>query len=448
MSGKTFIKGTFILTAAGVATRLLGFVFRVFLSRNIGSEGMGIYQLVMPVSAVCFAIGISGLEVSVSRFTAYYCFRQKKTQAIAIAVLCTLISLALCLACAVCVYFSAGFISEYVFHNNSCAPLIRVIAASIPFACIHCMVCSYYIGREKAGLPALSQLFEQLIRIGTVYIMVKIYNQRGEPCNEVIGAAGLVAGEIGSALFCLSIILFRSGGKKSGLSRRMLAKSLHEHGREIAGTAIPVSLNRLALHGLQSVEAALIPLMLISHGLTRSEALSVYGIVTGMAMPIILFPGTLSNSVSQMLLPSMSRHQDSPERLRRGSAGAVIFSVSFGFACIIAFVTLGGRLGAHLFGEPSVEDYVKILAWLCPFIFISSTFKSMLHALGKTTRVFVNSMLSETINLACVVWLVPRYGIRAYLTGLLISQSVSALLNVSGFYRAAGKASPEPSKGS
>lgn len=446
MSGKTFIKGTFILTAAGAATKILGFVFRILLSRNIGAEGMGIYQLVMPVSAVCFAIGISGLEVSVSRFTAYYCFRQKKTQARSVAVLCTFISLVLCLICAVSVYFLSDTLAAHVFHNQSCALLIRVVAASVPFACIHCMVCSYYIGQERTGIPALSQLFEQFIRIGTVYIMIKIYRQSGEPCSAVIGAAGLIAGEIGAALFCLSVIMLHTGGRKTGISGKSLALSFRAHAKEISGTAIPVSLNRLSLHGLQSVEAALIPLMLQTYGLSLKEALSVYGIITGMAMPIILFPCTLSNSVAQMLLPSMSKLQDSPEKLRRGSVGAIVFSVAFGFVCIIAFITVGAPLGAHLFGEKSVAGYVKILAWLCPFIFISSTFKSILHALGKTALVFANNMLSETINLACVVFLIPRFGIYAYLTGMLVSQLVNALLSVIGFYRTAHKISRKPAQ--
>lgn len=446
MSGKTFIKGTFILTAAGAATKILGFVFRILLSRNIGAEGMGIYQLVMPVSAVCFAIGISGLEVSVSRFTAYYCFRQKKTQARSVAVLCTFISLVLCLICAVSVYFLSDTLAAHVFHNQSCALLIRVVAASVPFACIHCMVCSYYIGQERTGIPALSQLFEQFIRIGTVYIMIKIYRQSGEPCSAVIGAAGLIAGEIGAALFCLSVIMLHTGGRKTGISGKSLALSFRAHAKEISGTAIPVSLNRLSLHGLQSVEAALIPLMLQTYGLSLKEALSVYGIITGMAMPIILFPCTLSNSVAQMLLPSMSKLQDSPEKLRRGSVGAIVFSVAFGFVCIIAFITVGAPLGAHLFGEKSVASYVKILAWLCPFIFISSTFKSILHALGKTALVFANNMLSETINLACVVFLIPRFGIYAYLTGMLVSQLVNALLSVIGFYRTAHKISRKPAQ--
>lgn len=402
---------------------------------------MGIYQLVMPVSAVCFAIGISGLEVSVSRFTAYYCFRQKKAQARSIAVLCTFISLLLCLICAVSVYFLADALAMYVFHNQSCALLIRITAVSVPFACIHCMVCSYYIGQEKTGIPALSQLFEQLIRIGTVYIMIKIYKQSGEPCSALIGAAGLIAGEIGAALFCLSVITLHTGGRKTGISRKSLALSFHTHAKEISGTAIPVSLNRLSLHGLQSVEAALIPLMLQTYGMSMGESLSVYGIITGMAMPIILFPCTLSNSVAQMLLPSMSKLQDSPEKLRRGSIGAIVFSVCFGFVCIITFITAGAPLGAYLFGEKTVADYVKILAWLCPFIFISSTFKSILHALGKTALVFANNMLSETINLACVVFLIPRFGIYAFLTGMLISQLVNALLSVIGFYRSTNKIS-------
>ena len=437
MSKKTFLKGTIILTSAGFLTRILGFVFRIFLSRNIGSEGMGLYQLIMPVVSVCYAIGIAGLEVSVSRYTAFYATKGKHAAAVKTALLCSCISIALCMVCSLCTYIFADFIAAAVFHNSLCGSLIKIVSFSVPLSCIHCMVSAYYIGQEKTGVPAASQFFEQIIRILSVYITVKIMHESGRTPDATVGAVGLVAGEFGAALFCTtSIIISRHSHSAPKPDTFPTKKNLAAKLPDIIKTSLPISLNRVVLHGIQSVEAALIPLMLQIYGLSSAQALSIYGIVTGMALPVILFPSTLSNSVAQMLLPSVAKIQDSKEKLKKSGMMAMIFSVTFGFVCIIIYVTIGARLAALVFDETVLYDYIRIMAWLCPFIFISATYKSMLHALGKTSRVFVNSMLSEILNLICVVALIPQMGIYAYLLGLLFSQGLTALLHTRAFYKA------------
>ena len=443
MSVKSFIKGTAILTAAGVITKISGFFFRIMLSRAIGSEGIGLYQLVMPVMAVCTAIGISGFEVAVSRFCAYYTAKGDRHSAAVYSVLCFTAAMILCSACTFIVYRCSGPIALYVFRNSACAPLIRTLILSLPFSCIHVIVSSHFIGRDKIWLPALSQLLEQLVRILSVYILIKIYKNSQEACDASIGIAGLVIGEIFSAALCAEVIICH----KKRYIRYLLPDSddaidssahkgkLRPYIKEIRKTALPVSANRLLLHLLQSAEAALIPMMLKIYGLSSPEAMSVFGIVTGMAMPIILFPSTLTNSVSTLMLPSISKVSDKSDALKRGGVSSLIFSLVFGFLCIIAYITIGAPLGAHLFNEPSLKEYIRILAWLCPFISITATFKSMLHALGQTSLVLGNSMLSESINIMFIVVLVPKWGISAYLIGLLISQAVSAALCFTGFIK-------------
>lgn len=40
------IAGTLLLTVTGLSSRVIGFFYRIFLSRIIGAEGLGIYQLI------------------------------------------------------------------------------------------------------------------------------------------------------------------------------------------------------------------------------------------------------------------------------------------------------------------------------------------------------------------------------------------------------------------
>ena len=424
MSKKNFIKGTFILTFAGALTRLLGFFFKMYLSRHIGAEGVGLYQLIMPVCAISYAIGISGFEVATSRLIAINTSTKQYDKAYYISLLCMVLSLSICIFCCFFIRINADFIATKLFQNSECTPLIRTIVLSIPFSCIHCIVSSYYIGQEKTAFPAFSQLAEQIIRIGSVFIMVEITHKT----DASTAVLSLVIGEAGAAIISLISIVMARKKKKSNFN-------LFQNIRQIFRTVIPISVNRSTLHGLQSLETVLIPQMLLQSGLSASESLATYGIITGMALPIILFPATLSNSVSLMLLPSVSKIKNNTPKLKETGHNALLFSLIFGLFCTILFVTAGAPLGAFCFKEEKVADFVRIMAWLCPFVFLSSTYKSMLNALGKSTQVFINNSISESICILFIILLVPTWGIYAYMIGLLTSQITNAFLQVFKYYK-------------
>ena len=423
MTGKKFIKGAFILTMAGVVTRVMGFIFRIILSRSIGSAGMGLYQLVLPIGAICSAIGIAGFEVAMSRYTALYSSTGHRHKVRTNAYMCMGISFALCIICTLATYFLSGIIGRYLLHNSESAPLIRLMALSIPFSCIHSMVAAYYLGKENTLIPALCQLFEQFVRIGTILVIIK------KEQSASVGVMGLLAGELASALFCTTIISFTKTIRFNDILRSF------GHLTDILSTATPVSANRLATHTLQSLETALLPMMLQLYGHTLQESMQILGIVSGMALPIIFFPATLTNAVSQLLIPSAAKIQNSREKLCRSASISLSFSVVFGMLCILVFMFGGARLGAVVFGEPSLLGYIRLMSFLCPFCYITSTYKSILNATGHTTTVFANNMLSEAVKILCIVFLVPRLGIMAYISGLLISQIISSFLMIIGFKR-------------
>lgn len=424
---KNFIKGTLILTSVGIISRIAGFLFKIILSREIGSAGVGLYQLVMPVLTVCSAIGISGFEICVSRCTARYSAKDGN-RAASISVICMILSVFISIFCCIVVYFSSGFLSKNIFHNAESQALINILLLSIPFSAVHSIIYSYYIGRESVVIPALSQLFEQIIRIGAIFGIVAFCRNNGMKCGPSTGIYALVAGEMCAAIFCVLMLFFRKNKKKHRIS------CTSSHLKEIFKISVPVSGNRVCLHILQCVETALIPLMLQTYGYSEKAALSFLGVVTGMTLPIILFPCTLSNSVSLMLLPAVSKNQDSTAAVKRNASKAFTFSICFGLFCIIFFMTVGSHLGSLIFNEPSVNLYAKVLCWICPFVFLSGTFRSMLNALGKTTNVFADNMISELVSLLFVVFAIPRFGIYAYLLGLLTSQILNSLLHVRTLY--------------
>ena len=424
MSVKTFIKGTFILTIAGIITRCLGFFFKIYLSRVIGSEGIGLYQLIMPINAIGYAIAISGFEVTVSKLTASYLAKNNARKAYNTTISALIYSLLISIGVCIFITCNANFISTHIFGNSECVPLVRILSFSLPFSSIHCMVTAYCLGQEKTLFPGISQLLEQLIRMVSVYFIIKITKKT----DASIGVISLVVGEIGATVISITYLLFAN--KKAAPSK---PPALIKSAKEIFSTYFPVSGNRILLYGLQSAEIIFLPKLLTKSGLSYIEALSALGIISGMAIPLILFPATLSNSVGLMLLPKVAKNQGNTKAIIKTGNSALLFSLTFGFACIIFFITVGGKFGSYCFKEPELKNYIMIIAWLCPFIFLSTTYKSILNALGKSTQVFANNMLSEVLCIIFILVCIPLWGIKAYMFGLLINQASNALLQLRSY---------------
>ena len=67
---KQIIQGTIVLTSATLLSRILGFLYRIFLSNLMGAKGMGLFQLIFPVLGFAISVSCGGIQIAVSRFVA------------------------------------------------------------------------------------------------------------------------------------------------------------------------------------------------------------------------------------------------------------------------------------------------------------------------------------------------------------------------------------------
>lgn len=414
MSRKNIIKGTLVLSATGVIIKFLGFLFRIVLSRKIGSVNVGTYQLTLPVVTLCHAISISGIEITLSKRTA---FLKNNTDRIKNAIHCTLFSVGLGIICGVILFIFSGLISKYYLHNMECLKLLRAMSFSIPFTCIHSMFYSYNIGKEKTVFPAFSQLTEQAVRIISLLLITLKYDSA---MSAVIAS---ITGELSAVLLCL----INTAGKKIKKEFFRYSPSLLN---SIFKLSYPVTLNRIILTSIQSIEISFIPMMFELYGYTRESALSYLGIITGMALPMILFPTTLVNSFSLMMIPVVSKNRNSAKKIRNYSLSTIGLSVVFGVFCTAFFILFGAKITAIMFNNIELVGITKKLSPICPFIFINVTLKTILNSLDKSFNVLFNNVFSESVCLVFIVFLIPKYGIGAYITGLITSQAVNSVLNI------------------
>lgn len=427
------ITGTIILTVTGFASRFIGFFYRIFLSRIFGAEGMGLYQLTSPVLALSFSLTVAGMQTAISKYVVRETATKDYRDSFSHLFVGFVISMIVSVLCTVGIYCYADEIALYFLLEERTAPLLRIISLSIPMATVHSCINGYFYGIKKTAVPSLCQLSEQIVRVGSVYIIYYLCLQRGLAPTISFAVVGLVIGEGASMIVSLIAVkahfehvLPKNYGALLSLSRGAFGSI----SARLMRLAVPLSLNRVIINFLQSVEAIFIPNRLMAYGYDHASALSAYGILTGMALPLILFPSAITGSICVLLLPVVSEAEATGNR--RTIQKAVHKSVRYGFGLGILFTAMflffGRFLGMLLYQNELAGSFIMILGFLCPLMYIASTLTSILNGLGKTGLTFAYSMISLVVRLLFVFFLIPVTGINGYLWGLLASQLVQTLL--------------------
>ena len=468
LSKRPLVRGTLVLTATGLITRVIGFFYRIYLSRLFGEEGMGIYQLLSPVLSLSFSLCAASYQTAISKFVAEYTSQAAKRFRTLFAGL--LLSLPLSALCCALLFSHAEFIATRLLLEPRTAQMLRILAFSIPFSSIHACINGYFYGMKRTGPPAVAQLIEQLTRVGCVYLVTGRILAMGKSPSINVAVLGLAVGEVVSMCVCL-IAIFQA--YQSSFCRpiahcaacsqhtQYLAKSARHAATTMPGIntqyscrsmpspndslhrllpagmllpilrmALPLTLNRIILNILQSIESVSIPARLRLYGYDNATALSVYGVLTGMAMPMIFFPNALTNSVSVLLLPliSESNARGDKEAVRSAVLRTVRFCAGLGFTFLSFFLITGHSIGVKLFDSPLAGHFITTLGFLCPFLYLDSTLSSILQGLGRAGTIFFMNVLALLVRLAFVFLAIPRFGINGYLWGILASQMLLSLL--------------------
>lgn len=427
------IIGTVILTATGFISRFIGFFYRIFLSRLFGAEGMGIYQLTSPVLALSFSLTVAGIQTAISKYVAGETVTKNYRYSFTHLFTGFVISMTLSFLCAFGIYIFADEIALYFLLEERTAPLLRIISFSIPMATVHSCINGYFYGIRKTAVPSACQLAEQIIRVGSVYVIYYFCLEKGYTPTIAFAVLGLVIGEAASMLVSLIAVKAHYADvvpQNYGSLLDFHALPFRKATGNLMKVAVPLSLNRVVINFLQSVESIFIPNRLLSYGYDQTTALSVYGILTGMSLPLLLFPGAITNSICVLLLPVVSEAEAGGNK--RTIKKAVNKSVRYGFLLGLVFTILflaGGKfLGNILYQNELAGSFIMILSFLCPLMYIASTLNSILNGLGKTGLTFAYSMISLLVRLGFVFFAIPLWGIHGYLWGLLASQLVQTLL--------------------
>lgn len=415
---KSLGKAVALITSFSILTRLLGFLFRIFMSRTIDAEAIGIYQVAFSVFMIFVTVVSSGLPLIISRLTASFRVKKDKVNMGRLVTSSLLLALTISvILCLIILIFKNLFAK--LFTDESCIMLLIVMLPGIVFSAVYSVFRGALWGKDNYFALCLSELFEQVVRIIAFVLLL------GSSFSVLSGALSL-AWSMTIACFLSAIfvaILFFVYGGRLGKPNRL--------GYEVLKKATPITGVRLIGSLVAPLLAIIIPLRLVAVGYTQSQAMSLYGIAIGMTYPLLFIPTTLIGSLSTALIPdiAMAKEKGDTAYIQERVQSSIFFSILVSFLIVPLFLSLGENIGLFFYNNALSGTLLSLSAWIMVPMGITNITSAILNSVGLEVRSFLNYFVGS-IGMIIAVWILPGVmGINAFAWGMGICMTITSLLN-------------------
>ncbi len=437
MKKTVFIKNAAILTVSSLVLRFAGIIFKVFIAALIGSEGIGLYQLIFSVYVLASTFASAGISTAVTRLVAEEIALGCKKGVTRILKRSLQITLLVAIISSLGVYFGADFIAQSFLSDNRAALALKIVPVSLPFMGVSSCLRGYFIARRRVTPNAATQLFEQAVRIIAIVLLLKNmgFSSAEDCCAAVI--SGDVIAEILACAVLLAVYAF-DRKKLNTLSGRnhppygIFAKLTH--------IALPITSGRYLNTLLRTAENILVPKNLAKYPLSGATALSQFGMIKGMALPILFFPSAVLNAVSTLLIPEMSEASARNNMLLVRSATRNILKltgiISFIFGAI--FFVAGDKIGNLIYKEEQVGFLIKALSPIVPLMYLDSISDGILKGLDQQIFSFRTAISDSVIRIILILILLPLTGLWGFIGIMYFSNFLTCFLNVGRLIKVTG----------
>ena len=422
---KKFLINGSILTITNVVMRSISMTFGLYTSNKIGTEAVGVLSLIMSVYLLAITLATSGLNLACTTLVSKEFSKNNFTNGLKVVKDSSLFALSLGLISSVIVVIFSNLISQNWLNDMVSSFPLYLIAAGLPFIAISSVLNGYFFAARKAYKGAVAQFLEITIKIIITIILLNLYSLKNV---EGICICLILADVISEIFSCsLLIILYkfdRFKYKKIGLPNNSYKK-------DILKITFPVSITSYIRSGLSTLKDLMVPKMLVYYGLPYAIALSEYGRVTGMALPIIMFPNMCMSSFSNLLVPEFSSLLANGNKKRIVTVCNKIFKIASFFAIIVSCILIcfSNEISYMIFNNLECSDIIKMLSPLILFICLDNIIDNMLKGLNKQFEVMMYNVVDLAITIILLCFLIPVLGINGFIISIYISELFNFLVS-------------------
>lgn len=326
---------------------------------------------------------------------------------------------------------SADFITYKLLHNKVSSFIFYIIAFSLPFIAMSSCLNGYFTALRKNGKNAVSRIFEQFIKMmSTAYLIsLAMPNEIEYMCLALV--LGEAISEIMSFLF--TFVLYTIERRKY----TNINKSKTNYMKSIFEITLPVSITSYIRSGLSSLKQLLIPLRLEKYGMKCEKAISTYGLINGMVMPVLMFPEVVINSFSGLLVPEFTYYYTKKDYDKISFIISKIFRITFVFSIgvIGVFLFYSSKISFFIYNNDECNVYLKILCPLLLFMYLDSIVDNILKGLNEQLGVMKCNILDLFVSIFCIYFLLPIFGIKGYIFVIFLSEILNSSISILQLHR-------------
>ena len=416
---KGFFKTVAVITVFSVCEKFLGFLYRIFLSRTIGSEGIGIYQVALSVFALLLTLISSGTPITVSRLMTKY--KAEKDNARVEKVVSAGIFFTLFLALPICliIYLFRNSLS-LVFADPRCTPVFLIVLPGLVFTSVYGVIRGVFWGNKDFLPYSIIELLEEICMIFVGSILI-LFSKSAYQGAIYAGVAVLVSYVFSFSLATLVFFIRKNRLVNPKGELLPLIKS-----------ATPITAMRTVNSLAVSLVSIVLPLRLMQAGYTNAQALSAFGAASGQAIPILFIPTTLIGSFTLVLVPEIAEnyYKNNHKALKVDIEKAIKFTAVLSCVFIPLFIVCGEEIGILIFNSHECGKYLTASAFLMLFMGLSSITTSILNSIGLENKTLFYFIISSVFMLLAV-WFLPKFiGVYALLVGFTFVYGITTIFNL------------------
>lgn len=418
---------TALLTGASLAMRFVGMVWQMWLVQRIGEAGIGLFQLIMSVGGLAATFAVSGIRFTATRLAAEELGAGRSGGVRRVMRCCftyagffgTAATLILCLLSE-----PVGFL--WLMDARTVMPL-RLLALGLPFMALSTVIYGYFTATGRVWKGVCIQVGREILTMLLTLLLLANY-RRGdlEQACRCITAGSTLADAISFAV--LFVVYWVD-------KKRYLAvppASSGDMGNRMLTIALPLAAASYARSGLSTLQHLLVPRGLRVSGLSAAAALAGYGVIQGMALPVVLFPSCLMLALAELIVPKLTGAQVAGREgeIRSVTTSLLRRSAIFSFGVAFMCLALGDALGTALYGSEAAGRYIRIFSLIVPVMYLDMIADGCLKGLGEMMFCMAVNILDAGLS-ALLVWLLlPRWGLAAYIFVIAFTEVFNFFLSL------------------
>ena len=412
-------KAVLLVAGFSVVTRFFGFLFKIYLGRELGAEMLGIYQVAFSVFMVLSVLVSSGLPLAVSKYTATQRALKNAKAEYSVATSALIIGLIVSVVICVVLFFGQNLFGK-LFTDFRCMEILLTLLPAVIASAVYSAFRGSLWGRQDYFSVCWTELAEQILRILFFFVMAFWLFKSTD--GATIAGWSLSIACICSALL-VTIVYFKKGGKITKTNGYIKA---------VLKSSVPVTGVRTATSLIQPVIAVLFPLMLVLSGVPNESALALYGVIMGMTFPLLFLPSTIVGALSFTLIPELSSAiaKDQKELVENRVKSAIVFAVLISALFIPFYVGLGAEIGKLIFDNELSGIFLSKAAWIMIPLGLSNITSSILNAFNLEVKSFINNILGGVVLLVFVICCSSFMQANALIWGFGLCMTLTTTLNI------------------